>query len=79
MVCAVIMDRLCEKCREEFEEKLHVNRLLELAVERNHLLRMDLYITAAANINTNITAGAHVSIATGADVNSTVGASELSE
>ena len=65
ILSAVIMDRLCEKCRKEFEEKIHLNRLLESAVERNHLLCVDLYKTAGAHVN--ITAGADVNIITGAD------------
>ena len=87
------MDRLCEKCRKEFEEKIHVNRLLELAVERNHLLCVGLYITAGANTantatradantatraDANITAVADRSITAGVDVNNTVGADAIS-
>ena len=69
------MDQLCEKCRKEFEETIHLNRLLELAVERNHLLCVDLYITAGVDVNTaagadrNIIAGADANITAGDDVN----------
>ena len=73
------MDRLCEICRKEFDEKLHLNRLLESAVKRNHLVCADLYITAVTNMITsagadvNISTGADVKISTGVDVNINTG------
>ena len=46
-----IMNRLCEKCREEFRDKGNVDHMLESSVKRNHPKCVDLFIAAGANVN----------------------------